>query len=776
METTPNSQPIVFQSGQSPQMISVPYVPEYMDPDEEELDLGQLFDVIRRRALVILGVAGVVTAAVGFWTANQTPEYQGQFRILVEPVVSDQDKFSQLSSMAGGLGAAFLQGESSGLDYDSQIEVLKSPKLIDPIVQQLQVRYPETSYKSLVGGQESPLQIDRLNNNTKIIEISYQDTDPEKILFVLSQVEKGYLRYSLEDRQSNIRQGIQFIDDQLPQLRQRVDTLQEQLQEFRQQTNLIEPSVQGEQLAEQMTKVNDQLLEAQTAVEQGRELVINLREQLGQEPEEAIALSVLSEAPGYQELLRKLQELEQKIYTESTRFKPESPQIQVLLEQRNKLLPLLRKEAQAVLGQNLGNAAVTPESFPFQSTVRLELTQQMVDAFNKFELAKLRYSAIAQAANALQQQLNEFPAIVRQYTDLQRELQVASNTLNELLARREGLRVDAAQKEVPWEIIAKPEIPKNEEGELVPVSPKVLRNLVLGAMLGLMLGFGAALLVERLDNVFHDPDDLKDVTRVPLLGTIPASDSAKELPIADRDRAGELYYPKDFPFTEAFRTLHANLRFLNPNKSIRSLVIGSAPPAEGKSTVAVNLAQAAAAMGQRVLLVDADLRWPQVHTRLGIENRKGLSHILAKNVEVSEAIARSPVEENLYLLTAGALTPDPTRLLSSDKMQQLMQQWESSFDLVIYDTPPLLGVVDARLLAANTDGLALVVSIGETERPAVARAIEELQKSNINVLGTIGNGVKGSTNNFYYDSQRYDRYNGDRESLEEEEPLPLEPS
>jgi capsular exopolysaccharide synthesis family protein len=400
----------------------------------------------------------------------------------------------------------------------------------------------------------------------------------------------------------------------------------------------------------------------------------------------------------------------------------------------------------------------------------------MVDAFNKFELAKLRYSAIAQAANALQQQLNEFPAIVRQYTDLQRELQVASNTLNELLARREGLRVDAAQKEVPWEIIAKPEIPKNEEGELVPVSPKVLRNLVLGAMLGLMLGFGAALLVERLDNVFHDPDDLKDVTRVPLLGTIPASDSAKELPIADRDRAGELYYPKDFPFTEAFRTLHANLRFLNPNKSIRSLVIGSATPAEGKSTVAVNLAQAAAAMGQRVLLVDADLRWPQVHTRLGIENRKGLSHILAKNVEVSEAIARSPVEENLYLLTAGALTPDPTRLLSSDKMQQLMQQWESSFDLVIYDTPPLLGVVDARLLAANTDGLALVVSIGETERPAVARAIEELQKSNINVLGTIGNGVKGSTNNFYYDSQRYDRYNGDRESLEEEEPLPLEPS
>jgi succinoglycan biosynthesis transport protein ExoP len=776
METTPNSQPIVFQSGQSPQMISVPYVPEYMDPDEEELDLGQLFDVIRRRALVILGVAGVVTAAVGFWTANQTPEYQGQFRILVEPVVSDQDKFSQLSSMAGGLGAAFLQGESSGLDYDSQIEVLKSPKLIDPIVQQLQVRYPEIDYKALVGKEEAPLAIDRLNKNTKIIEISYQDTDPEKILFVLSQVEKGYLRYSLEDRQSNIRQGIQFIDDQLPQLRQRVDTLQEQLQEFRQQTNLIEPSVQGEQLAEQMTKVNDQLLEAQTAVEQGRELVINLREQLGQEPEEAIALSVLSEAPGYQELLRKLQELEQKIYTESTRFKPESPQIQVLLEQRNKLLPLLRKEAQTVLGQNLGNAAVTPESFPFQSTVRLELTQQMVDAFNKFELAKLRYSAIAQAANALQKQLNEFPAIVRQYTDLQRELQVASNTLNELLARREGLRVDAAQKEVPWEIIAKPEIPKNEEGELVPVSPKVLRNLVLGAMLGLMLGFGAALLVERLDNVFHDPDDLKDVTRVPLLGTIPASDSAKELPIADRDRPGELYYPKDFPFTEAFRTLHANLRFLNPNKSIRSLVIGSATPAEGKSTVAVNLAQAAAAMGQRVLLVDADLRWPQVHTRLGIQNRKGLSHILAKNLEVSEAIARSPVEENLYLLTAGALTPDPTRLLSSDKMQQLMQQWESSFDLVIYDTPPLLGVVDARLLAANTDGLALVVSIGETERPAVTRAIEELQKSNINVLGTIGNGVKGSTNNFYYDSQRYDRYNGDRESLEEEEPLPLEPS
>lgn len=774
METAPNPQSLILhQNGNPPQLVPMPYLQEFQDPDEEELDLGQLFAVIRRRAFVILGVASVVTAGVWFWTSNQTREYQGKFQILVEPVTTENDKFSQLSSMAGGLGASFFPGgQGGGLDYESQLAVLQSRKLMDPLVQQLQSRYPEIEYKSLLAGDEAPLSLERFNKTTKIVEVRYRDSEPEKIQFVLETLKDGFLRYSLEDRKSNIGQGIQFIEDQLPQLRQRVDSLQEQLQKFRQQYNLIEPELQAEQLAQQLTKIDDQLLDAQAQLVQQQQLYETLRRQVGLEPGTAIAASVLSEAPTYQARLNRLKELENEIAAESTRFKPTAPQLQVLLEERQKLEFLLGQEAGEVLGSELPGATGNPKA-PFQNSVRTELIQEMVKAASQIQVLQVRNQVLGEAAKMLGEYREQFPIVLRQYTDLQRELQVATTTLNELLARREGLRVDAAQKEIPWEVISQPEIPRDADGNPVPVSPNLPRNLVLGAMLGLMLGFGAALLVERLDNVFHSPDEIKDATRLPILGLIPASDSAVYLPPMDMQGGAEFDASKDFAFVEAFRALNANIRFLNPNKAIRSVAIASATPAEGKSTVAVNLAEAAAAMGQRVLLVDADLRWPQVHKRLGLPNGKGLTHAIATEMDINEAIAQSPLEPNLFVLTAGAIPPDPIRLLSSEKMHALMQQLHSSFDLVIYDTPPLLGVVDGRVIAGYTDGVGLVVSVGQTERPAIQQAIANLQSANMTVLGIIANGVQGDSNAWYYDDRRYSRSDREPEPLEEENAISL---
>ncbi|WP_254563331.1 polysaccharide biosynthesis tyrosine autokinase [Oscillatoria sp. HE19RPO] len=768
MESAPNPQPLTLHHpGNQSQLVPMPYMAEFQDPDEEELDLGQLFAVIRRRAFVILGVATLVTGGVAVWTANQTPEYEGKFQILVEPVTSQDDNFSRISALAGGLGGQFLQGQGSGLDYDSQLAVLQSPKLMDPIVQQLQARYPELDYNALIGGNESPLSLDRFNKNTKILEVRYRDAEPEKIQFVLETLQNAYLRYSLEDRKSNISQGIQFIEDQLPQLRQRVDTLQEQLQKFRQQYNIIEPQLQGEQLAQQLTKLDDQLLEAQAQLVQEQQLYETLRRQIGLEPGTAIAASVLSEAPTYQARLNRLKELENQIAAESTRFTPNSPQVQVLLEERRTIELLLGQEASEVLGSQLPGGVVGNPQAPFQNTIRTGLIQEMVKAASQIQVLQVRNQVLGEAAKMLSEYREQFPVILRQYTDLQRELQIANTTLTELLARREGLRVDAAEREIPWEVISSATIPRNENGELVPVSPSLPRNLVLGAMLGLMLGFGAALLAERLDNVFHSPEDLKDATRLPILGLIPASDRSVVLPSADARGGAAVQDFRDFGFLEAFRALNANIRFLTPGKPLRSVAIASAIPAEGKSTVAVNLAEAAASMGQRVLLVDADLRWPQVHKRLGLPNRQGLTHLIATEMDMNEAIQRSPVEPNLFILTAGATPPDPIRLLSSEKMHNLMQQWHSLFDLVIYDTPPLLGVVDGRVLAAYTDGIGLVVSIGQTEKPAIQQAIAELQTGNTKVLGIIANGVQGQ--NSAWDYSRHYNNGGDRELEAEEE-------
>lgn len=777
METGATTQPLSLQpNGRqlAASAVPLPYAIDLPEPDEEELDLGQLFGVIRRRAFVIIGMAVAVTTGVGYWTSTLEPKYQGKFQLLVEPVTDEGDKLStKLAAVAGTLGAGLLGGQSGGgLDYASQLAVLKSPENMDPIVQQLQVKYPDVEYKSLVGGgeKESPLTLERLKDGPKIIEIRYRDEDPEKIEFVLQKLKEGYLRYSIEDRKTNIGQGLQFIEDQRPQLQRRVDALQEKLQQFRQKYNLIDPQTKGEKLAEQFTKLQDQLIETESSLVQQQRLYQTLRSQVGMEPNAAIAVSVLSEAPSYQQRLERLKDIENRIVSESTRFTGNTPQMQLLFQQRQELQALLRQEAAQVLGRN-GSGVVGTQQEPYQNSVRLSLIQQMVNTDSQIEVLKVRRDALGQVAGIFQQQLDQFPRIVREYTDIQIELQVASKTLNELLVQRETLRLEAAQKEIPWEVIAEPAIPKDEEGNFVPYSPSLLRNLVLGAMLGLMLGFGAALLAERMDNRFHTPEDLKDATRLPLLGIIPFSDSAKQLAsatwIADADTDAEFRDKRDSVFLEAIRDLNAKMQFLNADKPIRSLAIASATPAEGKSTVAVHLAQAAAEMGQRVLLVDADLRWPQVHDRLGIINRQGLTNVIVAQLDWREAIQISPVDPNLSILTAGALPRDPIKLLSSRKMRDLMQDWLKEFELVIYDTPPLLNVVDGRMLGAMTDGIALVANIRNTDRDSILEALENLQASRLNVLGIIANSVKGNSVGWYDDRPRYYQQNSERETLEE---------
>jgi capsular exopolysaccharide synthesis family protein len=725
---------------------------------EDELNLRQLLTVVRRRAIVIAGVAIAVTSAMCFWTFRQTPKYEGKFQLLVEPV-TEEGKLDKLTQAPG------VSESPSSLDYDTQIQVLRSPNLMYPILEEIQKLCPkdieerckDVSYESLI--DEGQLKISRLEE-TKILEVRYRDTDAKKVRFVLHQVARGYLRYSLQERQVTLKKGIQFVEGQLPQLRDRVDKLQGQLQAFRQQNDLLDPESQAQQLATRVSGIDQQQLDTQVGLREAQSLYTAISNQLQLSPNQAIATANLSEAPRYQQLLNQLQEVEAKLAIELARFTEDSPTVQALRNQQRNLLPLLEQESQKVLGTSLTEAGVSNDS---PSTIRLELTQQLVDAANKIQVLQVRQNAIAQAQRSINLEVKQMPVIARQYTDLQRELNVATESLNRFLGVREGLQIEVAQKSLPWQIILKPQQPE------FPVSPKTQRNIILGAIAGLLLGIGAALLVERLDNVFHTPDELKDRTKLPLLGIIPYQKQLKALkavanlnellPSADattekKNRRKPQWY-KVSPFLEAFRSLHTNIRFLGSDTPIHSIVVSSAVPGDGKSTVAVHLAQAAAAMGQRVLLVDADLRRPQVHNILGLENQDGLSNVIATGFTAKQAIQRLPMWDHLYVLTAGQQPPDPTRLLSSRKMQYLMEQFHAVFDLVIYDTPPVLGLADGRLLAAHTDGVVMVAGLGRTDRSALMQALDNMRISNASVLGVVANGVKGYTTSSYYHYQHY---------------------
>jgi capsular exopolysaccharide synthesis family protein len=468
----------------------------------------------------------------------------------------------------------------------------------------------------------------------------------------------------------------------------------------------------------------------------------------------AIAASALSESPQYQQILKRVRDLEAEIATESVRLSDANPVMQSLRQQRQKLLPLLRREAQLALGSNVPEELLNPQVGTYQNSVRRELIQNMADTANQIQLLEASLKATDDSLIELNQQIKQYPAVAGRYANLQRELQVASDTLKQLLGKQEALRVDAAQQEVPWELIMPPRLPRDKSGQPVPDVSKGKLYIILGGAGGLLLGVLAAFLLENAQNVFHDSQEVKRTAKLPLLVTIPYLKEIKRLAPDDKEliyaieKEEQWLLPhtsvkdeeyKASPYKQAFYSLYTRIQAFKEEISISSLMITSASPGEGKSTVATTFARTAAEAGLRVLLVDANLQNPQVHHSLGLINTQGLSEILSQGLDLNDAIGQCYEEENLFVITAGEMPHNPAKLFSSPRMQNFVKRSQADFDLVVYDTPHILGRLDTSILTTHADGILMVVGLGKTVRPSFSTALDELEAGHNRVLGIVSN-------------------------------------
>ncbi|MBE9125765.1 MULTISPECIES: GumC family protein [unclassified Coleofasciculus] len=725
-------------------------------PPQKGLNLRPYLRTAKRRAWLIAGFTAITTAAALYSSSKALPIYGGNFQLLVEPATSEQrmaDPLALTRSRGGVPDAGAFE-----LDYSTVFTILTSSRMLSSIVDQIQAEYPQFN----VGQLRSGLQVERLKSTqfgpgrdaeTKIVQISYQGLDPELVELVLEQTAKRYLKYSLEERKTNIGQAVEFIEEQLPSLQERVKTLRAQQQKLQQQYNLIDPTSQGSELFAQVRQLANEQIAVQRELQEQKTLYTHLQEQLRLNPDDALAASALSQNPGYQQLLAQLKEVESQIAVESARFQPDSPQIQSLQEKRQNLQNLLDREIQQIVGQNSTNTASNPQVLAFQDSTRQGLIGQLVETANQIQVLEVRNQALLQTKNTFEQQAQKFPAIISEYTQLQGELDLATQTLNQLLSQRETLRVEAAQTTVPWELVSEPQIVRDGSGNPLPQVAESKKKLIMAVAAGLVLGMGTAVFYEKLRNIFYSVEDIEDATRLPLLGTIPQERSIEPSSkfrllsptfssLAESGEEIEGSEQSSFLFWEAFDSLYTNIRFISCDRPVRSIAVCSATPGDGKSVVALHLAQTAAATGQRVLLVDANLRSPKLHRRLDTPNFKGLSDLLDTQLEPKDLIEQLPLADNLFVLTSGQPLPKSTKRLASDRMDYLKEKFQRLFDLVIYDTPNLLDYPDASFLAANTDGILLVVTVGDTKQSSVMKAIDRLNNFGLPLLGLIVNRVK----------------------------------
>ncbi|MEO0769547.1 MAG: Wzz/FepE/Etk N-terminal domain-containing protein, partial [Cyanobacteria bacterium J06649_4] len=361
---------------------------------EGGLQLSRFAAALKRRALLIAGITVLTASAAVAKSLTEKPTYQSGFELLTPPVTLETEIISTinpdaLSSQSEAVGVGVLD--------ETKIKILTSPRVMQPIVEDLQNSYPQISYYEV----KSKLSIIP-NDNGQTLTVRYRGTDPEKVIKVLDVISEAYLRYSLEDRQTDIFRGIKFVDEQLPAVKTRVNELEAKLENLRQDSNLIDPLLQGEQLSAQMAKFTSEQLELRVQIEQTEQLYQNLQQELTQGGELA-ATSALLESPRYQALLNQLLDVDSQLASDLTLYLEDSPEIAVITEQRENIKPLLEREGRRVQDQ-------------VSSLIR--------------ELSS-RDQALSRSISTLDERIKRLSSVAREYNTIQRDLDIAATNLNE---------------------------------------------------------------------------------------------------------------------------------------------------------------------------------------------------------------------------------------------------------------------------------------------------------------------------------------------------------
>ena len=599
------------------------------------------------------------------------------------------------------------------------------------VVEALEHKYSDVTYGSLI----SDLSINIISKSQKdqnILEVIYENPDKEKVVDVVDTLVDVYQNYSVEKRQSGVKRGIAFLDRQIPQISNQAQEIEFKIAQLRSEYNFNDPEASLTQITDRIYQLDLKREENELRLQELYLDLENLDRELTNRSGSLISADKFV-TPKYAQLLEKQRELDLEINQKSAIF-----------SDRSEILQLLKQEKQQL---------------------NLLLTEAVGDIRRK-AVAKIgsienRQQNLITETSRLKNQLKQWSEISGEYNSLQNRLNRTNNKLNEFNSQKDALQIDAAQQDSPWQLLTPPRDPANNDLSL-------FNYLVLSSTLGLFLGTGVAFLLDKQQNIIYGSAKVEEITDLPILGAIPYGKAAKPLfslkPAGYRNKTGSQSFSSNslkksvldlsISSKEAFRSFAANLGLLNFNEEsddfnldakLKSIVITSAIPREGKSTVVLNLARATASIGKRVLIVDTDLRSVENLTKdLGFSEEIGLRNILQQNSlpSGSHYIKQISLEENLFILTSGfndlnqeSRDRDPSRLLASVKMRSMMAELKNQFDLVIYDLCSIIGFADVNLLANQTDGIILVTGLGKIQSVAFTEALNQLQLCNAPVLG-----------------------------------------
>lgn len=715
------------------------YLTKYTPQESIEggLNVGEIKNIVLRKLPLIAGCT-IVAASLALLKVVLTPtEYSAGFELLSEPVNIET------TVTASDENARETREEITEVELDEvQVKILRSPQLISRVIESLQDKYPELNYPELAGNLLINI-ISGKQEDQNILHVQFKDEDKQKVTDVVEALNQTYQEYSIEKRQSGIKRGIAFLDSQIPQISNQTEKLENRITKLRTEYNFNDPDSSLQQITLRINELSVRREENDIKLQELKLTLNNLERDFGDSPASSITALGLA-TPRYSALLERLRELDLEINQKSVVFADRSDTMQALQQEKQQLNSMIAEAGEGI-------------------------RQKLID---QIAILENRQLSLVEETNSLKSQLRQWSAISGQYKSLQQRLSRANGKLNEFTSQKDALQIDAARQESPWQLLTPAAEPTSN-------SISAVNYLLLGSTLGLLIGVGAAFVLDKQQNIIYSTAKVEELTNLPILTTIPYISQNKNLSFLKRINSGEdnssakkslasldwsdsaTKVPDSI---EAFRSFAANLGILNfasdpenfeIDTNLKSIVITSAIPREGKSTVALNLARASASMGKKVLLVDTDLRSTDCLTRsLNLGSSIGLRNILKSDGSISsfEYIQPLTLEENLFILTSGFedLTTyteqsDPSRLLATAKMRSLVDELRNHFDLVIYDLCAVIGFADVNLLASRTDGIIMVTGLGKIQTMALSEAMTQLKLCKAPILGVAVNKMSSKT-------------------------------
>ncbi len=712
--------------------------PVESEPDGDEFDLRELWQVIVKRRWTIAIFTLIVVVAVVTGSFLMTPIYRASLTLQIDREDIKIVKIEEVSPV---------ESAGSGQDYyQTQYELLKSRSLAQRVINQLgladlpppppsllaQVKgwltswLPQTSaadhtaqslsnndkMENIVTGFLNNLTVEPVRNS-RLVKLHYDSPDSKRAATILNTLVKNYVNMNMERRFDASTYARNFLQERLQQVKAKLEDSERELVGFARQEKIINVDDKQNIVYQDLSATNAALAEAE---KKRITTEANYRQMLATRGQ---GLSQMLDSKIIQTLKESQAKLEAQYQDNLSIYKPAYPTMVQLRGQINQINAMINQEI---------------------SNIRAAITADYESAKAAEALLRSRVDQLKQDVLALQDRSIQFN-VLRREVDTNRQL------YDGLLQRFKEVGVAAGIGTNNISVVDEARAP------IFPYKPNLQLNGLLALVLGLLGGVGLAFLFERLDDTFKRPEELEKLLGLPVLGVIPKTPRERG---DDRPMALAGHDDPRSAFAEAYRSVRTALQFSTASGVPRLLTVTSAMSGEGKSTTVLSLAIQFAQTGKRTLLIESDLRKPSLHRSLNLDNQVGLTNYLAGGDAQPVDIAKPTHIPNLFAIPSGPLPPNPAELLSSARMMELLTLAAEKFDQVIVDSPPLLGLADALIIGNLCEGTLLTIEMGSTPRGYVLGALKRLRGARVHVLGSIltkleaRSGAYGYYRSYYY--------------------------